>query len=57
MFWMLRPVGTVVKDIDIGAEGLTFDSRVGQIDTVSPTARHRCDISSELCCPDAKSRR
>ena len=26
-------------------------------DTVSPTARHRCDVSSELCCPDAKQRR
>ena len=24
---------------------------------VSPTARHRCDVSSELCCPDAKPRR
>ena len=25
-------------------------------DTVSPTARHHCDVSSELCCPGAKSR-
>ena len=23
----------------------------------SPTARHRCDVSSELCCPSAKPRR
>ena len=26
-------------------------------DTVSPTARHRCDVSSELCSPGAKPRR
>ena len=26
-------------------------------DTVSSTSRHRCDVSSELCCPDAKPRR
>ena len=41
----------------IGAGGLGFDSRAGQIDTVSPTTRHRCDVSSELCCPGAKPRR
>ena len=29
----------------IGAEGLGFDSQDGQIGTVSPTTRHRCDIS------------
>ena len=29
----------------IGAEGLGFDSRDGQIGTESPTARHRCDVS------------
>ena len=40
-----------------GAEGLGFDSRAGQMDTVSPTTRHRCDVSSELCCPGAKPRR
>ena len=34
-----------------------FDSWTGQIGTVSPTARHRCDVSSELCCPRAKPRR
>ena len=38
----------------IGAGGLRFDSRAGQISTVSPTARHRCDVSSELCSPGAK---
>ena len=26
-------------------------------DTVSPMVRHRCDVSSELCCPGAKPRR
>ena len=26
------------------------------IDTVQPAARHRCDVSSELCCPGARSR-
>ena len=41
----------------IGAGGLGFDSRAGQIYTVSPTTRHRCDDSSELCCPGAKPRR
>ena len=25
--------------------------------TMSPTARHRCDVSSELCCSVAKPRR
>ena len=25
--------------------------------TMSPTTRHRCDVSSELCCPGAKPRR
>ena len=37
----------------IGAGGLGS----GQIYTVSPTTRHRCDVSSELCCPGAKPRR
>ena len=26
-------------------------------DVVSPSARHRCDVSSELCCPGVKPRR
>ena len=47
-----RPVGVVVKDIATGAQGLGFDSRVDQVghSWQSPTARHRCDTSSELCC-------
>ena len=36
-----------------------FGSILGPLksDTVSPTARHRCDVSSELCCPGVKLRR
>ena len=40
----------VAKHITIGAGRLGFYSRAGQIRTVSPTARHRRDVSSELCC-------
>ena len=29
---------------------LGLDSQAGQISTVSPTARYRCDDSSEMCC-------
>ena len=36
---------------------LWFDSRAGQIGTVSPTARRRCDVFSKLCSPGAKPRR
>ena len=36
------------------AGGLGFKSRVGQIGAVSPTARHCCDVPSELCSPGAK---
>ena len=38
------------KDIEviaIGPEGHGFDCRAGQIDTLPPTARHRCGVSSE----------
>ena len=41
----------------IGAGGLGFDSQAEQIGTVLPAARHRSDVSSELCCPGAKPRR
>ena len=47
------PVSSVVTHITISAGGLGFDSLAGQIDTVSPTARYRCDVSSELFCPGA----
>ena len=53
-----RPLAQLLSTQAIGAGGLGLDSRVGQIDTMSPTARHRYDVSSELCGPsDAKSRR
>ena len=29
----------------------------GKLDTMSPTARHRCHVSSELHCPNAKSQK
>ena len=35
---------SVAKDA-VGARDLGFDSRAGQIGTVSPTARHRCHVS------------
>ena len=38
------------KDTAISALRLGFHSQAGQIG-------HRCDVSSELCCPDAKPRR
>ena len=46
-----------ISEQAIGAEGLGFDSRASQIGTVSPTARHRCDVFSELSSPGAKSRK
>ena len=52
-----RPLAQLLSAHVIGAGGLGFDSQADQIDTKSPTARHRCDVSSELCCPDAKPRR
>ena len=44
----------MVKDV---ARGHGFDSGEVKSDPVSPTARHRCDVSSELCCPGAKLQR
>ena len=49
-FWVrfagrYRPLAQVLSAQAIGAEGLGFDSRDGQIGTVSPTARHLCDVS------------
>ena len=47
----------LIKYISIGEESLRgFDSKASQIYSVSPTTRHRYDLSSELCCPDAKPR-
>ena len=47
------PVSSIVKGRAIGSKDLGCDSWAGQIVTVSPRARHRCDVSSELCCPGA----
>ena len=44
----------VVKNIVIGPGGLGVDSRVGQIGTVLPVARHRCDVFSDMGCSGAK---
>ena len=53
---MQSPVNSVVKNMAISEGGLGFDSRASQIGTVSPTAHHWCDVSSELCSPGAKPR-
>ena len=48
-------VGVVVKQT---AGGLRFNSRAGQMGrSVSPTACHCCDVSSDLCCSGAKPQR
>ena len=47
-------VSSVIKHSTISAGDLEIDSRVGQMDTVSPAARHRCGVSSELCRLGAK---
>ena len=50
------PIDAVVRDIADGG-GFGFDSYVGQIYKVSPTVRHHCDVSLELCCAGAKLRK
>ena len=67
VFMYNQSLGSVAKHIAIGAGGLGFDSRgaggllfdLGSVksDSVLPTARHSCDVFSELCCSGAKSRR
>ena len=54
---LCQRINVVVKDIANGAEGHGFDSLADQIGIVSPTAHHRCDVSSELGHPDIKLRR
>ena len=51
-----RPLAQLISEYDIGAGGLGFDSRAGQIGTVLSTARYRYDVSSELRCPGARLR-
>ena len=53
-----QPDDILVKEnLAIGVGDHGFDIWIGQIGTVSPSARHRCDVSFELCCPGAKLRR
>ena len=49
-------VGEVVKNITIGARGLGFDSQAGQIGHSVANGSPPFDISSERCCPSARSR-
>ena len=56
MIKSVSPSGLVAKNIAVGVGGLGFDSRYGEIGHLSPTARYRCDVSSELCWSDAKPR-
>ena len=44
-FIFVQPIGSVAKDIDIGAVGPGFYFRAGQIGTMSPTARNRRGVS------------
>ena len=49
-----RTVDVVVKNIAIGVGGLgSIPGRV-KSHTVPSTARHRCEVSSEMCYPSAK---
>ena len=47
------PLSSVAEDIAIGAVREVWSLNPGYVksDKVSPTARHRCDVSSELMLP------
>ena len=47
----------MVEDNVIAVSGLGSITELVTSDTVSPEVRHRCDVSSELCCPGAKQRK
>ena len=49
--------GGAVEDIAIDAKSPGSIPWPFKWDTVSPTARHRCDVSLKLCCPGAKPSR
>ena len=53
----LQPVGFVVTDIANGAGGRGTILGPVESDSGPPSARHHCDVSSELCYPGAKLRR
>ena len=50
-------VCSVSKPTDYGFGRSGFDSQAGQIGAVLPKARHRCNVTSELCSPGTKLRR
>ena len=50
-------VSLVINHIAIGTEVLGMIPGPVKSNTMSPTARRRCDVSSELCCPGAKPQR
>ena len=54
---MNQPFTQLLSAHAINLGGLGFDSRAGQIGTVSPAVRYRCDVSSELCSTGAKPRK
>ena len=49
-----EPVGVVLKGVALSAEIRGSIPGPLKSDTLSPTVRHRCDVSSELCFPSAK---
>ena len=49
-----RPVCAVVTDIAVSAEVWSRIPGSVKSDTALSTARHRCDVASELCRPGAK---
>ena len=52
-----QPVSSVFETLLLVREVLGSNIGLVKWDTVSPTGRWRCDVSSELCCPLAKPRR
>ena len=54
MLFTNRPLAQLLNAQAIGVGGLGFDSRAGQIGSVLATTRHRCNVSSELCCSGAQ---
>ena len=52
-----RPVSWLAQMLSARYQCERFDSRASEIGTVSPTTCHRCDVPSQLCCPDVKPRR
>ena len=51
-----RPVGVAVKILLTAQEVLGSIPGLVNLVTASQTARHCCDVTSELCCPGAELR-